>query len=45
MKKNIYVPEDMNKFWEELEELAETNDRSVSYLVNQAVKEYIEKNN
>ena len=42
-KKNIYAPDDMSKYWDKIEKIAEKEDRSISYLVNQAVKEYIER--
>jgi len=42
-KKDIYAPDDTQRYWKQLEKIAEQEDRSVSYLVNQAVKEYVEK--
>ena len=43
MQKPIYVRKEYEKFWEQLEEKAENEDRSLSYLVNEAVKKYINK--
>ena len=43
MQKPIYVRPEYEKFWEQLEELAEQKDRSLSYLVNEAVKEKVSK--
>ena len=40
---SVYIQPKYEKFWEQLEEKAENEDRSLSYLVNEAVKKYINK--
>lgn len=44
MRKNIYIPDDKEILWDKLEKLADKKDRSVSYLVNEAIDEYISNN-
>ena len=41
MQQQIYISEDDEKHWEELRKIAKQKDRSLSYLVNEAVKQYI----
>ena len=43
MRKNIYIPEDKEVNWEELEKVANELDRSISYLVNKAIEEFLAK--
>ena len=43
MQKPIYVRPKYEKFWENLEEKANKEDRSLSYLVNEAVKKKVEE--
>jgi len=43
MRKNVYVPDDKEQLWNKLEEIGEKKDRSVSYLVNEAIEKYISK--
>ena len=45
MQKPIYVRKEYEKFWKQLEEKADNEDRSLSYLVNEAIKKYIKKDN
>ncbi|MFW6008943.1 MAG: ribbon-helix-helix protein, CopG family [archaeon] len=42
MQKAIYIPEDYEDYWDKLEKIANKENRSVSYLVNRAIKKYIE---
>ena len=43
MRRNIYIPDDKKTNWTELEEVAEELDRSLSYMVNKAIEEYLKK--
>ena len=40
-QQTIYISEDDEKHWDELRKIANKKDRSLSYLVNEVVKQYV----
>lgn len=43
LRKNIYISEDDKKNWDKLGKISEKKDRSISWLVNKAIEQYIKK--
>ena len=42
MKKNIYIPKSNKEIWNRFEQLADQKNRSIDWMVNQAVKMYLQ---
>lgn len=42
-QQTIYISEDDEKHWDELRKRANKKDRSLSYLVNEVVKQYVKE--
>jgi predicted transcriptional regulator len=44
MQRPVYISEEDEKLWDKLEKVAKIKHRSISYLVNLSIREYLDKN-